>query len=96
MVYKFDGTKHGKLRDMQAARRAKHPDLARGGTDFTQATHAAGTPKRTGKAWRNGRTRPTGPPRAATDAAWTLAADELASTDPRAARTFTAASQEQE
>ena len=52
MVYEFDGTKHGKLRDMQAARRAKHPDLARGGTDFTQATHAAGTPKRTGKAWR--------------------------------------------
>lgn len=28
-------------------------------------------------------------PRAAADAAWTLTADELASTDPRAARTFT-------
>lgn len=42
MVYEFDGTKHRKLRDMQAARRAKHPDLARGGTDFTQAAHAAG------------------------------------------------------
>lgn len=32
--------------------------------------------------------------RAAADAAWTLAADELASTDPRAARTFTAARDE--
>ncbi|MFC0124648.1 transposase, partial [Bifidobacterium apri] len=32
--------------------------------------------------------------RAAADAAWTLAADELASTDPRAARTFAAARDE--
>ena len=63
MVYEFDGTKHGKLRDMQAARRAKHPDLARGGTDFTQAAHAAGTPKHTGKAWRNGRTQSEPPAR---------------------------------
>ena len=60
MVYEFDGTKHEKLRDMQAARRAKHPDLARGGMNFTRAAHAAGVSKRTGKAWRNGRTRPTG------------------------------------
>ncbi|MFR0556177.1 helix-turn-helix domain-containing protein [Pseudoscardovia radai] len=27
MVYEFDGTKHGKLRDMQAARRTKYLDL---------------------------------------------------------------------
>jgi len=60
MVYEFDGTKYGKLRDMQAARRAKHPDLVRGGMNFTQAAHAAGASKRTGKAWRNGRTRSTG------------------------------------
>ena len=60
MVYEFDGTKHEKLRDMQAARRAKHPDLARGGTDFTQAAHTVGVSKRTGKVWRNGRTRSTG------------------------------------
>lgn len=60
MVYEFDGTKYGKLRDMQAARRVKHPGLVRGGTDFTRAAHAAGAYKRTGKVWRNGRTRPTG------------------------------------
>ncbi|MFR0575338.1 hypothetical protein ACLUWS_08955, partial [Bifidobacterium boum] len=36
MVYEFDGTKHGKLRDMQAARRAKPPDPVHGGTDFTR------------------------------------------------------------
>ena len=60
MVYEFDGTKHRKLRDMQAARRAKHPDLVRGGTDFTRAAHAVGVSKRTGKVWRNSRTRSTG------------------------------------
>ncbi|WP_288549405.1 hypothetical protein [uncultured Bifidobacterium sp.] len=38
MVYEFDGTKHGKLRDMQAARRAKH--------DLIQSTHFNG--ERTG------------------------------------------------
>ena len=42
MVHEFDGTKHGKPRDMQAARRAKHPDLVRGGMNFTQAAHAVG------------------------------------------------------
>ena len=42
MVYEFDGTKHGKLRDMQAARRTKHLDLVRGGMNFTQAAHAVG------------------------------------------------------
>ena len=60
MVHEFDGTKYGKLRDMQAARCAKHPDLVRGGMNLAQAAHAAGVPKRTGKAWRNGRTRSTG------------------------------------
>ena len=33
MVYEFDGTKHGKPRDMQAARHAKHPDLVHGGAN---------------------------------------------------------------
>ena len=60
MVYEFDGTKYGKLRDMQTARRVKHPGLVRGGTDFTRAAHAAGAYKRTGKVRSNGRTRPTG------------------------------------
>ena len=60
MVYEFDGTEYGKLRDMQTARRVKHPGLAHGGTDFTRAAHAAGAYKRTGKVRSNGRTRPTG------------------------------------
>ena len=30
MVFEFDGTKYGKLRDMRAARRAKPPDPVRG------------------------------------------------------------------
>lgn len=50
MVYEFDGTKYGKLRDMQAARRAKHLDLVLGGMNLAQAAHAAGASKRTGKA----------------------------------------------
>ena len=60
MVYEFDGSKYEKLRDMQAARRAKYLGLVRGGMNFTQAAHAVGVSKRTGKAWRNGRTRSTG------------------------------------
>lgn len=59
MVYEFDGTKYEKLRDMQAARRAKYLGLVRGGMNFTQAAHAVGVSKRTGKVWRNGRTRST-------------------------------------
>ena len=50
MVYEFDGSKYEKLRDMQAARRAKYLGLVRGGMNFTQAAHAVGVSKRTGKA----------------------------------------------
>ncbi|MGO5287992.1 helix-turn-helix domain-containing protein [Pseudoscardovia suis] len=60
MVYEFDGTKYEKLRDMQAARRAKYLDLVRGGMNLAQAAHAVGASKRTGKAWHNSRTRSTG------------------------------------
>ena len=60
MVHEFGGAKHGKLRDMQAARRAKYLGLVRGGVNFIQAAHAVGVSKRTGKVWRNGRTRSTG------------------------------------
>ena len=41
------------------------PGLVRGGMNFTQAAHAVGVSKRTGKVWRNGRTRSTGPRAAA-------------------------------
>ena len=34
--------------------------LAEEGVNFTQAAHAVGVSKRTGKAWRNGRARATG------------------------------------
>ena len=60
MVYEFDGTKYGNLRDMRAARCVKCLDLVRGGMNFTRAARAVGVSKRTGKVWRNGRTRPTG------------------------------------
>ena len=42
MVHEFDGTKHGKPRDMQAARRAKYLDLVRGGMNLAQAARAVG------------------------------------------------------
>ena len=49
-----------RLRDMQAARRARYAELLKAGMNFTQAAHAVGVSKRTGKVWRNGLTRSTG------------------------------------
>ena len=46
---------------MCAARREEYVRLLdEEGMDFTQAAHAVGVSKRTGKVWRNGRTRATG------------------------------------
>ena len=46
---------------MCAARREEYARLPdEEGMDFTQAAHAVGVSKRTGKVWRNGRTRATG------------------------------------
>ena len=46
---------------MCAARREEYVRLLdEEGMNFTQAAHAVGVSKRTGKAWRNGRTRATG------------------------------------
>ena len=46
---------------MCEARRAEYVRLLdEEGMNFTQAAHAVGVSKRTGKAWRNGRTRATG------------------------------------
>nr|WP_310591619.1 helix-turn-helix domain-containing protein [Bifidobacterium longum] len=46
---------------MCAARREEYVRLLdEEGMNFTQAAHAAGVSKRTGKVWRNGRTRATG------------------------------------
>lgn len=45
---------------MCEARRAEYVRLLdEEGMNFTQAAHAVGVSKRTGKAWRNGRTRAT-------------------------------------
>ena len=60
MGYEFEGVVYGRLRDMQAARRARYAELLKAGMNFTQAAHAVGVSKRTGKVWRNGRTRSTG------------------------------------
>ena len=46
---------------MCAAKREEHVRLLdEEGMNFTQAAHAVGVSKRTGKVWRNGRTRATG------------------------------------
>lgn len=45
---------------MCAARRAHYVELVNQGLNFTQAARAVGVSKRTGKVWRNGRTRATG------------------------------------
>ena len=60
MGYEFEGVVHERLRDMQAARRARYAELLKAGMNFTQAAHAVGVSKRTGKVWRNGLTRSTG------------------------------------
>lgn len=45
----------------QEARRARYLELVSSGKmNFTQAAHAVGVSKRTGKVWRNGRGRSTG------------------------------------
>ena len=53
MAYEFEGVQYEKLRDMQEARRARYVQLLEEGLNFTQAAHAAGVSKRTGKVWRD-------------------------------------------
>ena len=60
MGYEFEGVVYERLRDMQAVRRARYVELLRAGMNFTRAAHAVGVSKRTGKVWRNGRTRASG------------------------------------
>ena len=57
----FNGTAYATRNEMCAARRVEYTRLLdEEGLNFTQAAHAVGVSKRTGKAWRNGRTRVTG------------------------------------
>ncbi len=60
MGYEFDGTVCGKLKEMQEARRKRYFELVSRGMNFTQAAESVGVSKRTGKVWRNGRTRSSG------------------------------------
>lgn len=60
MGYEFEGVQYARLVDMQAVRRQRYVELLDQGLNFTQAAHAVGVSKRTGKVWRNGRTRATG------------------------------------
>ena len=45
---------------MQRARRGRYLEHLKSGMSFTQAARAVGVSKRTGKVWRNGRTRSGG------------------------------------
>ena len=60
MAYEFEGTGYRWKRDMLAARRRRYVELVLSGVNFTEAARAVGVSKRTGKVWRNGRTRSTG------------------------------------
>ena len=52
----FNGVDYPTRNEMCAARRAEYVRLLdKEGMNFTQAAHAVGISKRTGKAWRNGR-----------------------------------------
>ena len=56
----FNGVEYPTRKLMCAARREEYVRLLdEEGMNFTQAAHAVGVSKRTGKAWRNGRTRAT-------------------------------------
>ncbi len=56
----FEGVGYPTRREMCAARRRRYVELLETGMNFTQAALAVGVSRRTGKAWRNGRTRSTG------------------------------------
>ncbi len=57
----FNGVEYPTRKLMCEARRTEYVRLLdEEGMNFTQAAHAVGVSKRTGKAWRNGRTRATG------------------------------------
>ena len=57
----FNGVEYPTRKLMCAARREEYVRLLdEEGMNFTQAAHAVGVSKRTGKVWRNGRTRATG------------------------------------
>ena len=60
MLWEFEGATFATRSEMCAARRARYVEHLEEGMNFTQAAHAVGVSKRTGKVWRNGRTRSSG------------------------------------
>lgn len=60
MVWEYGGEVFASRSQMCAARRAHYVLLLNQGLNFTQAARAVGVSKRTGKVWRNGRTRASG------------------------------------
>ena len=53
----FEGVEYATHGEMCAARRRRYVEHLEVGMNFTQAARAVGVSKRTGKVWRNGRTR---------------------------------------
>lgn len=60
VLWEYCGVTYVSRSLMCAARRAHYVQLLNEGLNFTQAARAVGVSKRTGKVWRNGRTRTSG------------------------------------
>ena len=58
--YEYAGIAYERRGEMLAARRRHYVELVLAGTSYAEAARAVGVSKRTGKLWRNGRTRSTG------------------------------------
>ena len=56
----YDGVEYPLRHDACKARHRAYVQALAEGLNFTQAAHAVGVSKRTGKVWRNGRTRSSG------------------------------------
>ena len=56
----FQGVEYPSRREASQARQREYVRALADGLNFTQAAHAVGVSKRTGKVWRNGRTRSSG------------------------------------
>ena len=56
----FQGVEYPSRREASQARHREYVRALADGLNFTQAAHAVGVSKRTGKVWRNGRTRSSG------------------------------------
>ena len=56
----FQGVEYPSRREACQVRHREYVRALADGLNFTQAAHAVGVSKRTGKVWRNGRTRSSG------------------------------------